>query len=56
MQIKDFLMNIHEDMEVVRDDQQLFVRYMLRHPQLLSIDLGNRIFQCGYKESHLSVE
>lgn len=38
-------------MQLIRDDQQVFIRYMLQYPHLLSIDLSNNMFQCCYKES-----
>jgi hypothetical protein len=49
--VKAFLQTIHAEMQLVRDDQQVFVRYLLRHPQLLSVDSSQRLFQCGYKEN-----
>ena len=54
--MKQFIMDLYQDMVIVRDDQQLFVRYLLRNPHILSVDIGNHLFQCGYKENHESVE
>lgn len=34
----------------VQDDQQLFVRYMLQNPHVISIDYDRSIFMTSYKE------
>lgn len=49
-QIKSFLMTILPQMQLIRDDQQVFIRYMLQYPHLLSVDFSHNFFQCGYKE------
>ena len=32
-----------------RDDQLMFVRYMIEHPDIVAIDTGNRIFATNFK-------
>lgn len=36
--------------EVFRDDQQVFVRYMIENPHLVSIDDARKLFLTAYKE------
>ena len=36
--------------EVFRDDQQVFVRYLIENPHLVSIDVNRKLFVTGYKE------
>jgi hypothetical protein len=50
IQIKELISSIYEDMSLVRDDQQVFVRYFLSHPELISVDVHNNMFLCAYKE------
>lgn len=40
----------------VNDDQQLLVRYLLRHPHLLSLDLAQAALLTGYKQVSLNRE
>ena len=34
----------------IKDDQQVFVRYMLENPDMASIDVENTFFMTGFKE------
>lgn len=34
----------------IRDDQQIFIRYMAEHPDIVSIDLDRKMFYTGYRE------
>ena len=60
--MKDFLNKIYHEMTLVRDDQQVYVRYFLRNPHIISVDSESlvavgpsslkqqtSIFQCGWR-------
>lgn len=55
--VKDFLREIFHEMTLVQDDQQVFARYFLRNPHLMSVDAETRqggrqqsaVFQCGWR-------
>mmetsp|Transcript_9040 Transcript_9040/g.16962 ORF Transcript_9040/g.16962 Transcript_9040/m.16962 type:complete len:1292 (-) Transcript_9040:256-4131(-) len=55
--VKDFLRDIFHEMNLVRDDQQVYVRHFLRHPHLISVDAEQHnehlqqssVFQCGWR-------
>lgn len=36
--------------EIFRDDQQVFVRYLIENPHLVSVDVDRKLFLTGYKE------
>jgi len=39
----------HRYGNIFRDDQQLFVRYLIEHPDMVSIDIHHRIFLTSFK-------
>lgn len=61
--VKNFLREIYHEMTLVQDDQQVFVRHLLRNPHVLSIESADMrqeleqkremrppaVFQCGWR-------
>lgn len=50
LQIRTMLRDVAHRNEIFRDDQQVFVRYLLENPHLVSIDVDRKLFLTGYKE------
>ncbi|KAJ1428552.1 hypothetical protein B484DRAFT_449782 [Ochromonadaceae sp. CCMP2298] len=48
-QMRQLLAYTHTLARTVRDDQQIMVRYMLEHPEAVSLDAGNRLFKTNFK-------
>lgn len=49
-QVRNMLVEVSARNQIFRDDQQLFVRYFLENPHLVSIDVDRKLFLTGYKE------
>lgn len=50
LQVKRMLRAVANQNEIFRDDQQVFVRYLVENPHLVSIDVNRKLFVTGYKE------
>ena len=48
--VRNMLHDVAARNEIFRDDQQVFVRYLLENPHLVSIDVERKLFLTAYKE------
>ena len=48
--MKDMFNDVVYENNVINDDQQVFVRYMLGHTHMIGLDSSHRLFLTGYRE------